>query len=304
MNDRPQDYALDLPWVRRSFDRAARSFDQAAVLHREVRDGLLGRLDLTTLVPGIVVDAGCATAHTARALQRRYPKAKVLAVDSSLEMLRSASRQQTWLNPFARLCADATRLPLKDGSVDLLVSNLMLQWCDPDAAFAEFRRVLAPNGLLTFSTLGPDTLRELRTAWASADSANHVHLFMDMHDLGDALVRAGFASPVLDVERITLRYTDVATVAADLKATGARNATSSRARGLTGRKKFATMQAGYEALRTDGRLTATYEVVFAHAWVPNRPARSSDDGSVVSLEEIKRRLRSVRDGGDAPGKLS
>jgi malonyl-CoA O-methyltransferase len=155
--------------------------------------------------------------------------------------------------------------------------------------------VLAPHGLLCFSAFGPDTLQELRTAWEQVDSQVHVHRFIDMHDLGDALVRAGFASPVLDVERYTLKYLTVREAALDLKATGARNAAAGRAKGLTGPRKFAAMQAAYEKFREDGRLPATYEVVFAHAWVPARSARRDpEDGTRVSLEEIKRELRARR----------
>jgi malonyl-CoA O-methyltransferase len=169
----------------------------------------------------------------------------------------------------------------------------MLQWCDPDAAFAEFRRVLAPHGLLSFSAFGPDTLRELRTAWGEVDSHSHVHQFIDMHDLGDALVRGGFAAPVLDVERFTLTYPDVRRVAADLKATGAHNADRGRAKGLTSPRKFAAMQAAYEKFRRDGRLPATYEVVFAHAWAPGE-TRAHRGEAAVSLEEVKRQLRARR----------
>jgi malonyl-CoA O-methyltransferase len=285
-------YALDTGQVRRSFDRAARTFDDAAVLQTQVRDNLLARLDLMALAPRVVVDAGAGTGHASRALIRRYPKARVIAVDFSRRMLHAAGRQQSWLRRFARVCADAERLPLADGSVDLILSNLMLQWCNPDPVFAEFRRVLAPHGLLTFSTLGPDTLRELRSAWAEVDSRTHVHQFIDMHDLGDALVRSGFASPVLDVERYTLAYIDVRRVAADLKATGAHNATMGRARGLTGRRQFAALQAAYEAHRQDGRLPATYEVVFGHAWTPDTGVRrGAEDGTRVSLDDIKRQLR-------------
>jgi malonyl-CoA O-methyltransferase len=183
-------------------------------------------------------------------------------------------------------------LPFADGGVDFILSNLMLQWCDPDAVFREFRRVLAPRGLLCFSTLGPDTLRELRSAWRQVDSHTHVHQFIDMHDLGDALVRAGFAAPVLDVERYTLNYLDVRRVASDLKATGARNATQGRARGLTGRRQFAALQAAYENFRHDGRLPATYEVVFGHAWAPEAATRrDGSESSSVSLDEFKQQLR-------------
>jgi malonyl-CoA O-methyltransferase len=288
-------YALDIPRVRRSFDRAATTFDAAAVLHAEVRDNLLKRLDLMALTPRVVVDAGAGTGHASRALIRRYPKALVIALDSSQRMLHVAGRQQFWLRRFARVCADAVRLPFADRSVELIVSNLMLQWCDPDAVFAEFRRVLAPHGLLSFTTLGPDTLRELRSAWGQVDSHSHVNQFIDMHDLGDALVRGGFAAPVLDVERYTLSYVDLRGVAADLKATGAHNATKGRPKGLTGPRQFAAVQSAYEVFRQDGRLPATYEIVFGHAWMPAADARRKGaDGAAVSLEEIKEQLRSRR----------
>jgi malonyl-CoA O-methyltransferase len=294
MSDDIGAYALESRWARRSFDRAAMTYDDAAVLHAEVRESLLERLALTTLKPRAVLDAGSGTGHGSRALKRRYPRSLVVALDYSGQMLEASAKQRSWLRRFERLQADAGLLPFKDGSIDLIVSNLMLQWCEPDAVFAEFRRVLAPEGLLTFSTFGPDTLRELRSAWAAVDSHTHVHQFIDMHDLGDALVRAGFSAPVLDVERFTLRYLDVRKVAADLKATGAHNATAGRMKGLTGRRRFARMQAAYEPAREEGRLPATYEVVFAHAWVPTRPARHSLEPASVSLEELKRELRARR----------
>src|SRR5258708_25914445 len=154
------EYALEPHWVRRSFDRAAKTYDAAAVLHTEVRKNLLQRLQLTTLEPRVVLDAGAGTGHASRALKRRYPKARVIALDSSQKMLHEAKRQQSWLRPFGRVCADAELLPLADGSIDLIVSNLLLQWCNPDAVFAEFRRVLAPHGLLSFSAFVPDTVGE------------------------------------------------------------------------------------------------------------------------------------------------
>jgi malonyl-CoA O-methyltransferase len=292
-------YALDTRRVRRSFDRAAGTYDAAAVLHAEVRGNLLARLDLMKLAPRVAVDAGAGTGQASRALIRRYPKALIIALDSSQRMLQAAGRRQTWLRRFVRVHADAAHLPLAEGSVDLILSNLMLQWCDPDVVFAEFRRVLAPHGLVSFTTLGPDTLREMRSAWRAADSRTHVNQFIDMHDIGDALVRAGFASPVLDVERYTLSYPDVRRVAADLKDTGAHNATMGRARGLTGRRGFAAFQTAYEAYRQDGRLPATYEVVFGHAWTPAADARRDSrengrEGVAVSLDDVKQQLRSRR----------
>ena len=286
-------YRLDETWVRRSFDRASSSYDAAAVLQAEVRQQLLDRLNLTALAPHVVVDAGAGTGHASRALKRRYPRAHVVAVDTSLGMLRAASRQRSWLRGFSRVCADAGRLPLPDGSADLIVSNFMLQWSELDVVLAEFRRVLAPRGFLTFTTLGPDTLSELRSAWRAVDSHTRVSHFVDMHDVGDALVRAGFAQPVLDVERYTLFYEDVRSLGRDLQAIGARNATHGRPRGLTTPRKFDAMRVAYEAHRREGRLPASYEVVFGQAWAPNA-IRRADTHSEVSLEEIKRQLKNRR----------
>ncbi len=289
MNEEASAYALDHAWVRRSFDRASEGYDRVAVLQAEVRDQLLGRLALTDLAPRVAIDAGAGTGHASRTLRQRYPKAQVIAVDSSLGMLRSAGRQTSWLRPFARVCAAAERLPLPAGCADLIVSNFLLQWTDLDAALAEFRRVLAPRGLLTFTTLGPDTLRELRQAWLTVDAHTRVSQFMDMHDVGDAMVRAGFAAPVLDVERYTLCYDDLPRLAADLQAMGARNATVGRLKGLTTPRKFAALEAAYEPYRTDNRLPATFEVVFGHAWAPAAAAPRVD--TLVSLAELKQELR-------------
>lgn len=295
MRNAPGAFALDFRWARRSFDRAAMSYDAAAVLHAQIREDHLARLEFVSLAPEVVLDAGAGTGHGSRALRKRYPRSTVIALDFSERMLHIARRQREWLRPFDRVCAAAERLPFKDGSIDLIFSNLLLQWCDPERVFPEMRRVLKQNGLLTFTSFGPDTLRELRGAWAQADSGAHVLPFIDMHDLGDALGRHGFAAPVLDVERITLYYQSVNAVLADLKATGARNALAERARGLTGPRKMQRMRAAYEKLRDQGRLPATYEVVFGHAWVPaGSPPRTGASGGSFSLQEMQQQLKRPR----------
>lgn len=299
LSDEHSAYALDKSWVRRSFDRASATYDAAAVLQGEVRNVLLQRLQFTRLAPRVVLDAGCGTGLGCRELKRRYPRARVIALDSSFGMLRAAGKQHSWLRPVERLCADAERLPLRDGSIDLIASNFMLPWTETEETLREFRRVLAPHGLLTFTTLGPDTLKELRSAWAEAgrqfnDAHSRVSLFFDMHDIGDALVRTGFADPVLDVERYTLSYGDVRALAADLRAVGARNATRGRLKGLTSPRKFAAMQAAYEAFRTDGRLPATYEVVFAQAWAGDATRARAATSAEISLTDVKRELSERR----------
>jgi malonyl-CoA O-methyltransferase len=204
-------------------------------------------------------------------------------------MLRTAKGRHRFRRPVSLACGDLSRLPLPAACADLVYCNLALQWCDDlDAACAELLRVLRPRGLLTFTTFGPDTLKELRAAWRQTDAGVHVHDFLDMHDIGDALVRAGFAEPVLDVEMYTLTYADSRTLLGDLKALGARNASVERPRGLTGRQRFADFEAAYERFRRDGVLPATYEVVYAQAWGPlAMPAR--DGMARIPVERIGRR---------------
>ena len=276
-------HRLDRAQIRRSFERAARRYDEVAVLQARVRERLVARLDLVKLEPALVLDLGCGTGHAADALARRYPRARVLALDLAEAMLRTARRRHRFRRPAALVCGDLSRLPLPAASANLVFCNLALQWCDDlDAALAELLRVLKPRGLLSFTTFGPDTLKELRAAWAEADAGVHVHDFLDMHDIGDALVRAGFAEPVLDVEMYTLTYADSRAVLRDLEAVGARNASVDRPRGLTGRRRFADFEAAYERFRRDGVLPATYEVVYGHAWkVP--PKKAADGRSVIEF---------------------
>jgi malonyl-CoA O-methyltransferase len=295
--DLQDEFSLDAGKVRTSFDRASSTYDAAAVLQTAVRGQLLERLEYVKLKPEVVLDAGCGTGHATRALKRRFRSAHVIAFDLAPGMLRAAAAQSGLFNRFSRVCGDATRLPFANGSVDLIFSSLMLQWCnDLDAAFAEFRRILKPHGLLTFTTFGPNTLKELRAAWQAADDRTHVNRFIDMHDIGDAMSRAGLAEPVLDVERFTLTYDDALTLMKDLKAIGAHNVTAGRAHGLTGRRRLEAMSAAYEQFRRDGKLPATYEVVFGQAWgraADGYRPKGQKGGDTISIpiESIGRRER-------------
>lgn len=279
---------IDKRRARRAFEQAAPAYDEAAVLQREIASRMLERLDYVRLEPETILDLGAGTGYAFDALQRRYRKARVIALDFALPMLRIARRRGSLLRRPRCLCADAESLPLAGGSVDLVVSNATLQWCnDLEATFRDLARVLRPGGLLMFTTFGPDTLRELREAWAVADGHSHVSPFPDMHDVGDALVRAGFADPVMDAERLTVTYGEVRGLMADLKVLGTRNATLQRPRGLTGKARMRVMEQAYEAHRVEGRLPATYEVVHGHAWAPvQRP--TPDGGVAVPVSSISK----------------
>ena len=293
---------LDQALARRRFARAAASpaaYDHAAALHREVARRMLERLDYIKLTPRYVVDAGCGPGHALKGLALRFPDARLIAVDASLAMSARARNamanaaipgwMRRWLGsgPVVPLVADFERLPLTDAGIGCIWSNLALHWArDPAATFVEWRRVLVTEGLVMFSMLGPDTLKELRTAWAKAGGA-HVHPFIDMHDVGDMLVHAGFADPVMDMETITLTYRDLDGLFADLRATGTTNAHLARSRGLTGKSAWKSMRDAYETMRRDGTLPATFEVIYGHAWKPQpRPGR--DGVAVVRVEDIGR----------------
>jgi malonyl-CoA O-methyltransferase len=284
---------LDRAAIRRHHDRASSGYDEAAVLAARLREQLLARLELIAFIPDAVLDLGCGTGLGAAALVGRWPRTRVIALDASPAMLRQASAREG-AERIQWLLGEAEAIPLADASVDLVFSNLMLPWCeDIDAVFAEVARVLKPRGLFTFTTFCPDTYIELRAAWRASDAAAHVHPFTDMHDLGDGLVRAGFAEPVLDVSRYTLTYPDVDELMRDLKAIGAQNAASARPRGLTGRGRLRRMAEAYEQYRTQGALPATHEVVFGQAWgavdSPDRGRRGRDE-VVVPLRDVRRRI--------------
>ena len=286
MSDRESKNAflLDRPGIRDSFDRASAQYESAAALQASVGEELLSRLEFFKLEPRMILDLGSGTGRGTAGLKRAYPGATVVALDFAPGMLREARR---YLNDeatqFERICADALRLPIAEGRVDLIFSNLMLQWCEvPDIAFAEVRRVLKPGGLFVFSTFGPQTLQELRAAWAAADSGSHVNHFIDMHDLGSALMRAGLAEPVLDVERMQRQFPDVRSLMRELKTIGAHNVALDRARGLTTPGRFRRMEEVYEVQRRDGALPATYEVIFGAAWGQGgRPSRRAMGGEIV-----------------------
>lgn len=280
------DLVVNKRMVRRSFEKAAASYDAAAVLQHEVGRRMLSRLDYIKHIPQAILDAGSGTGDVVPALRKRYPYAKLYALDIALAMLERARARVPWWQRFLKrqgvvaICGDLERLPLCDAAFGMVWSNLALQWVnEPQHVLSEVLRVLEPGGLFMFSTFGPDTLKELREAYRGTDRYTHVNRFIDMHDLGDMLVHDGFADPVMDMEYLTLTYDDVLKLMRDLKAIGAHNVTAGRRPGMTARSTLEAVKRNYEALRRDGKLPATFEVVYGHAWAP--PLRRGPGGRRV-----------------------
>ena len=289
--------------VRRAFSRASTSYTSAATLQVEAEGRLLESLDYyaegregDAKTPTLVVDIGCGPGHASRAMQQRWPKALVLALDLAMPMLRqhdadASAFARALPRPLARLltrcparlCADARALPLADHSVDLLFSNLCLQWVDDlPAVFAGFRRVLKPGGMLVVSTFGPDTLYELRVAFADADAIPHVSPFASIAQFGDALIASGFRNPVLDRDDLVTRYDDLPALMRELRAIGATNALHARRHTLTGKARFAAAANAYESFRARDRLPATWEIISALAWAPEHGAPIREGGEDVA----------------------
>ena len=282
---------LDRIAVRRRFARAAVNYAEASRLEAEVGARMLERLDYVKLAPKRVLEAGCGPAREAVALADRYPQAVLVLLDAALPMLRVARPAAGLLSRLLgrrerpAVCAELERMPLASSSIGLAWSNMAMHWAaEPLAAIRELHRVLEPDALLMFSTLGPDSLKELR----AVAGASRVHAFADMHDVGDMLVAAGFADPVMDAERMTLTYANAKEFFADLRASGQTCALAARPRGLAGRRFLSGLGEALDAQRSAGRLEVTFEVVYGHAWKA-LPQRTVDGRSIVRFERVPQR---------------
>lgn len=287
MSEENSQYRIDKQLARRAFDRAADTYDAVAALQNEIGDRLVERLDYIRLQPRRILDLGAGTGFFTAALLKRYRKADVVALDIAERMLQHVQARGGWFRKPQCVCADAESLPFAADSFDFIFSNLMLQWCtDLETALTELRRVLAPGGLLMFTTFGPDTLMEMRASWEAVDGYTHVNAFIDMHDVGDALLTTQWAEPVMDSERITVTYRELPALMRDLKHIGAHNVTAGRPRGLTGKRHLRQLVEAYEQFREAGVLPASYEVVYGHAWSPlnKHTAVAGNEVSLASLQ--------------------
>lgn len=254
---------LDKRALQRAFNRVAPHYDQWASFQKRIGKNLLERLEWLKLKPNRILEAGAGTGHLTHDLNEYYPHAQIYAVDFALRMLHQA-RLHTPPQHF--ICADVLQLPVATGSIDLILSNLLLPWCDDiQAAFTECVRILRPNGVLLFSTLGPDTLKELRHSASQAQMTVSPYGLLDMHDIGDLLLHSGLRDVVTDVDWFTTTHKGIHELRQQLRQCGLRNFSQERPRGLMGRHKFHAMVANYEHYRSpQGVLPATVEVIYGY----------------------------------------
>ena len=299
---------IHLPLVRQLFAQPEK-IQASDFLRREVASRMREKLELVKIQPQALLDAGCGEADDVAELQKIYPAAQAFGLDASLPMLQNGKQKQAaaktavgrllakWtpaalrqdMGPYL-VCADFARLPLANTSLDLIWSNMALHWHpQPDLVFAEWRRVLRTEGLLMFSCFGPESLLELRQAFAEVDDLPHTLPFVDMHDFGDMLVNAGFSTPVMDMEKITLTYSSAEKLLQDVRAFGG-NPLMTRRQGLFGRQAYAKLLASLEQRRNpDGRIALTLEIVYGHAFRPvNRKTAAGE--SIVRFESPKKPL--------------
>ncbi len=277
--------------IARNFGRAAGEYDGLAQFQQTVGARLIESLPAMKIRPATFADLGSGTGRLARSLLNLYPGSTGVQIDLAEQMLHQARPRWPWRRRRSNwICADAEFLPIRDASLDLIASNLMLQWCnEPGRVLEEAMRILRPGGLLLLSTLGPGTLEELRTSWGGADSGVHVNAFLDVHGLGTALAGMGFSGPVLETEKFTLTYADGMALMRDLKRLGTGNTNSGRVRTLTGKGRLNAMLQNYEQYREAGRLPATYEVIYVHAWRPEQNNIRRSRGTItIPVTAIRR----------------
>jgi malonyl-CoA O-methyltransferase len=264
--------ALDGRAIQRQFMRVAGTYDSASLLQKKIADELIDRVELVSSEPDTLLDLGSGTGYLGRRAIEKFPALSVITIDRVTAMANESSSA----DPGARtVIAAAENLALAQESVPLVMSNMLLHWCDVSAVFFEVARVLEIGGAFLFSTLGPDTLMELRAAWAEVDDYSHVHEFVDMHNLGDALVMAGFSEPVLDTDRIRVTYKDVPGLVAELRHVGGANVRLDRRKTCTGKERYHRFVDAYEAFREQGRLVSTWEVIYGLATKDRATAEQS-----------------------------
>lgn len=274
-----------------AFDKRAQEYEQAAKVQNEIGRRLFERLHYLKINPRYVLDLGCGTGFFTHLLKKHYPQAKIIGLDLSKAMLLQAKKKQGWLCKWPLVNADMTKLPFADGAFDLIFSNQVIHWSSPlNKVVNELNRVMNANGCLMFSTLGPDTFKELKQAWISADNYAHTNNFLDMHEVGDHLLAEHFLDPVVDMEVLAVHYANLKQLLQSLKSQGVRNINQERNKGLTGRNAWQQFETGYQTLRTaEGKYPLTYEVVYGHAWKGEKRRFGTGTETFIPVSEIRRK---------------
>lgn len=291
---------LDETKIALRFNKAAKTYDQVAVLQQLVGKALLERLQGIRCQPETILDLGCGTGYIESFLEKAYPAAKIIGLDKASGMLAQAQykgKEHSCAKKTHWVCGYAENLPFSDHTFELVYSNLMLHWSvDFTKSLNEIRRVLKPGGLLVFSMVGPDTLQELRYCWAQVDDKPHVHVFVDMHDLGDSLLQTPFSHPVMDVDYFTLLYSKALILMEELKHLGVQNVALDRQRGLTSKGSLRKLIQAYEAFRnTEAKLPATWEIIYGHAWAAEKKIDQNHFNEIkIPLHSIRAQMSSIK----------
>ncbi|MDX1837460.1 malonyl-[acyl-carrier protein] O-methyltransferase BioC [Legionella taurinensis] len=279
--------------ISNSFNTHAGEYDRAAKIQHEIGNRLFERLDYLKINPRYVLDLGCGTGIFSRLLKKRYADAHIIGIDLAEKMLNEARKKQGWRRKWALVNADMTALPFPDGLFDLVFANQAIHWVSPlKDVMREINRVMSPDASLLFSTLGPDTFKELKQAWAGVDSHAHTNTFADMHDVGDCLLAEHFLNPVVDMEWVTVHYSSLKALVDSLKAQGVRNINQARNKGLTGKGARQAFEAAYQQLCTDqGKYPLTYEVVYGHAFKGQAQPTGQSGEVFIPITSIQRKVR-------------
>ena len=282
-------YNKNLNSIRSAFEKASAHYDEYSILQRTITDRLIESLDEININPISILDLGSGTGYGSKILHKKFKNAHIYQIDVSEGMLSmSCEKAPVFFSKDHFICADANKLPFRENYFDLVVSSLTLQWCNNlDTIFAEVNNLLKANGVFLFSSFGPDSLKELRDCWARVDDYVHVNAFIDMHDIGDALMRNGLMFPILNMEKIVLTYNECRQLMDELKHIGAQNINHGRRKTLTGKKRLEKVFECYEKYRDNGKLPATYEVIYGHAW-KSQPRQQTQS---VTLEDVKQQLK-------------
>lgn len=279
--------------ISKSFSKQAHEYEQAATVQREIGSRLLERLQYVKLSPKYILDIGCGTGFFTKALTALFPKALVVGLDLSHGMLLQSRGKQGFWRKWALINANMQQLPFANGVFDLVFSNQALHWAYPLAqVFAEINRVMHQDACLMFSTLGPDTFKEIRTAWQAQSQFSHTNDFADMHEVGDALMTAHFLEPVMDMEMLSLQYNALPQLLDSLKKQGVKNINAKRNKGLTGKNVWKQFRENYESLRSEnGKYPLSYEVVYGHAWKGMQTQTTQGLETFIPLSSIGRTRR-------------